>query len=176
MLGRARYRAGVNMPRGTLAGQLAAMGFADTGRARALIAELGLAVGGEGSVLNEAARADGRRADGSLADVGLADGAAGTSAAAGNGSSAGGGTGVRRGTPASGRTAVTDGAPASGRAAGRDLAPSGRPPADDSADLPVLQALAAAADPDLALATLARLAPDDGLRRRCARIRGCVTG
>ncbi len=145
MLGRARYRAGVNMPRGTLAGQLAAMGFADTGRARALIAELGLAVGGEGSVLNEAARADGRLADGRLAD-----GAAGTSA--GNGSSA------------SGATAGTGTIAASGGTTGRDAAPSG-PIANGSADLPVLQALAAAADPDLALAALTRLAPGDGLRR-----------
>jgi hypothetical protein len=32
------------MPRGTLAGHLAATGFADTGRAEALLAELGLAV------------------------------------------------------------------------------------------------------------------------------------
>ncbi len=41
------------MPRGTLAGQLAAMGFADTARARALIAGLGLAVGGDGTVLQD---------------------------------------------------------------------------------------------------------------------------
>src|ERR1019366_6074403 len=33
------YRARVSMPRGTLAGQLAAMGFADTGRARRLLTE-----------------------------------------------------------------------------------------------------------------------------------------
>ena len=45
------------MPRGTLAGQLAAMGFADTARARALIAELGLAVGGDGTVLQDAGAA-----------------------------------------------------------------------------------------------------------------------
>lgn len=38
----------VNTPRGTLAGQLAAMGFADTARAQALIGELGLDVGGAG--------------------------------------------------------------------------------------------------------------------------------
>ena len=41
----ARYRAVVNMPRGTLAGQLAAMGFADTARAAQLLTELGLADG-----------------------------------------------------------------------------------------------------------------------------------
>jgi len=39
----------MNMPRGTLAGHLAAMGFTDTARAEALLAELGLAVSaGEG--------------------------------------------------------------------------------------------------------------------------------
>jgi [glutamine synthetase] adenylyltransferase / [glutamine synthetase]-adenylyl-L-tyrosine phosphorylase len=40
----ARYGAGMNTPRGTLAGHLAAMGFADTARAEALLTELGLAV------------------------------------------------------------------------------------------------------------------------------------
>jgi [glutamine synthetase] adenylyltransferase / [glutamine synthetase]-adenylyl-L-tyrosine phosphorylase len=39
----ARYRAVVNMPRGTLTGQLAVMGFADTARAAQLLTELGLA-------------------------------------------------------------------------------------------------------------------------------------
>ena len=39
----ARYRAGVSMPRGTLAGLLAALGFADTARAQALLTgDLGL--------------------------------------------------------------------------------------------------------------------------------------
>jgi glutamate-ammonia-ligase adenylyltransferase len=72
------------MPRGTLAGQLAAMGFADTARAQLLLAELGIE-------------------------------------AAGN--------------------------------------------AEDSADRPLLRALAGAADPDLALATLARIGPDAELRQ-----------
>ena len=79
------------MPRGTLAGQLAAMGFVDTARAQALIGELALDVGGAGD--------DGR------------------------------------GPPDGG-------------------------PAGDGADAQLLQALAAAADPDQALAALARMAPD----------------
>src|SRR5215469_4893758 len=70
----------MSTPRGTLAGQLAAMGFADTGRAQQLITEIGIVA-----------------------------------------------------------------APADGRA---------------TADLPLLHMLAAAADPDLALAALARMAPD----------------
>ncbi len=73
------------MPRGTLAGQLAAMGFTDTARAQLLLAELGI----------EAA----------------------------------------------------DGSP------------------DSNPDRPVLHALAGAADPDLALAGLARIAPDAELRQ-----------
>src|SRR5580704_854848 len=73
------------MPRGTLAGQLAAMGFGDTARAQHLLAELGI-----------------------------------------DASSAGAGS---------------------------------RAP-----DLPVVRALASAADPDLALAALARMAPDAELR------------
>ncbi len=77
----ARYRADVTSPRGTLAGQLAAMGFADTARAQQLVTELEL------------------------------------------------GAGPSRG-----------------------------------ADSSVLQALAAAADPDLALAALARMTPDAKLR------------
>jgi [glutamine synthetase] adenylyltransferase / [glutamine synthetase]-adenylyl-L-tyrosine phosphorylase len=79
------------MPRGTLAGQLAAMGFVDTARAQVLIGELALDVGAAGD--------DGR---------GLPDGG----------------------------------------------------PAGDGADAQLLQALAAAADPDQALAALARMAPD----------------
>jgi glutamate-ammonia-ligase adenylyltransferase len=82
----------VTTPRGTLAGQLAAMGFADTARARQLLAELGID----------------------------AAGAAGT----------GTGTGV-----------------------------------DGAADRLLLHALAGAADPDLALAALARMTPDAELRR-----------
>jgi [glutamine synthetase] adenylyltransferase / [glutamine synthetase]-adenylyl-L-tyrosine phosphorylase len=74
------------MPRGTLAGQLAAMGFADTARAQHLLADL---------------------------RIGAADG---------------------------------------------DVA-------DRSPDRPLLQALAGAADPDLALAGLARMAPDAELRQ-----------
>jgi len=52
-----RYRAGVNSPRGTLAGQLAAMGFADTVQARQLLAELRIddaAAGGADSALLQA--------------------------------------------------------------------------------------------------------------------------
>src|SRR5580693_5595224 len=74
------------MPRGTLAGQLAAMGFADTARAQQLLAGLGI------------------------------------------------------------DTAAGD-------------------PEDGSPDRPLLQALASAADPDLALAGLSRIAPDTELRR-----------
>ena len=51
---RIRYRAGVSMPRGTLAGQLASMGFADTGRARQLIGELNLDADGADSALLDA--------------------------------------------------------------------------------------------------------------------------
>jgi glutamate-ammonia-ligase adenylyltransferase len=76
----------VSTPRGTLAGQLAAMGFADTARAQQLLAGLGIE-----SVVGE--------------------------------------------------------------------------PENGSPDRPVLQALAAAADPDLALASLSRIAPDAELRR-----------
>ena len=79
------------MPRGTLAGQLAAMGFADTARARQLLTE----------------------------DLG---------------------------------------------------------PGPDGADAPLVEALAAAADPDLALAALARLAPDASCARRCGPTRSCATG
>jgi [glutamine synthetase] adenylyltransferase / [glutamine synthetase]-adenylyl-L-tyrosine phosphorylase len=88
----------VNFPRGTLAGQLAAMGFADTARAEALIGELGLEIGGTGG--------DSR---------GLAEGA---------------------------------------------------PPGDggEGADAELLRELAAAADPDQALAGLARLGLDAELR------------
>ncbi len=82
----ARYGAVVNMPRGTLAGQLAAMGFADTARAEALISELDLGAG---------------------------------------------------------------------NAAGED----------SGTDRPLLEALAGAADPDLALAALARMAPGHELRQ-----------
>jgi len=71
------------MPRGTLAGHLAAMGFADTARAEALLTELGLAVSGD----------------------------------------------------------------------------------DDGPDGLLLRALSGAADPDLALAALARMAPGDALRQ-----------
>ncbi len=82
----ARYGAVVNMPRGTLAGQLAAMGFADTARAEAQISELELGVG---NVAGE----------------------------------------------------------------------------DNGLDRPLLEALAGAADPDLALAALARMAPGRELRQ-----------
>ncbi|MBO0832523.1 MAG: hypothetical protein J2P29_11205, partial [Actinobacteria bacterium] len=82
MTGLAGYRADVTSPRGTLAGQLAAMGFADTARARQLLTELGF--------------------DGDTAD---------------------------------------------------------------SADKPVLDALAGSADPDRALAALARMAPDADLKQ-----------
>jgi [glutamine synthetase] adenylyltransferase / [glutamine synthetase]-adenylyl-L-tyrosine phosphorylase len=76
----------MSMPRGTLAGQLAAMGFADTARAQQLLAETGIDA------------------------AGAYTGSAGP-------------------------------------------------------DRPLLRALAGAADPDLALAALARMAPDAGLRR-----------
>jgi glutamate-ammonia-ligase adenylyltransferase len=105
------------MPRGTLAGQLAAMGFADTARARALIAGLGLAVGGDGTVLQDAGAA-------------------------------------RPAPEAAG--AVPDGHPGGGTNGGGTTG---------SADLTLLRALAAAADPDLALAALARLDPDAELRQ-----------
>ena len=105
------------MPRGTLAGQLAAMGFADTARARALIAGLGLAVGGDGTVLQDAGAA-------------------------------------RPAPEAAG--AVPDGHPGGGTNGGG---------ATGGADLALLRAVAAAADPDLALAALARLDPDAELRQ-----------
>ena len=41
-----RYLSDVSTPRGSLAGQLAAMGFADTARAQRLLAELSLAESG----------------------------------------------------------------------------------------------------------------------------------
>jgi glutamate-ammonia-ligase adenylyltransferase len=87
------------MPRGTLAGQLAAMGFVDTARAQVLIGELALDVGG--------ARDGARR--------------------------------------------LPDGGPAGD--------------GSDGADAQLLHALAAAADPDQALAALARMAPDAELLR-----------
>ncbi|HKD88497.1 MAG TPA: bifunctional [glutamine synthetase] adenylyltransferase/[glutamine synthetase]-adenylyl-L-tyrosine phosphorylase [Streptosporangiaceae bacterium] len=83
------------MPRGTLAGHLAAMGFADTARAEALLTELGLAVG----------------------------------------------------------TADSD--EAGGLAGAVEIGP----------DNLVLRALSGAADPDLALAALARMAPGSELRQ-----------
>ena len=83
------------MPRGTLAGHLATMGFTDTARAEALLGELGLTVG----------RSDGSEAGG----------------------------------------------------------PAGS--ADEDSDAQLLHALAAAADPDLALAALARMDPDRELRQ-----------
>jgi hypothetical protein len=51
----ARYGARVSLHRGTLTGQLAAMGFADTGRARRLLTdELGLDLDGADAPLVEA--------------------------------------------------------------------------------------------------------------------------
>jgi [glutamine synthetase] adenylyltransferase / [glutamine synthetase]-adenylyl-L-tyrosine phosphorylase len=76
----------MNMPRGTVAGHLAAMGFVDTARAEALLTELGLAIS----------------------------------------------------------------------TAGAD---------DEGPDGPLLRALSGAADPDLALPGLARMTPDDALRK-----------
>jgi len=64
------YRAGVSMARGTLAGQLATMGFADTGRARRLLTEdLRLDIEGADAVLLEALAG---AADPDLAVTGLA--------------------------------------------------------------------------------------------------------
>jgi glutamate-ammonia-ligase adenylyltransferase len=63
------YREGVTTPRGTLAGQLAAMGFADTGRARLLLAELGVTESEPGSPLLDALA---RSADPDLALMSLA--------------------------------------------------------------------------------------------------------
>jgi glutamate-ammonia-ligase adenylyltransferase len=59
----------VTSPRGTLAGHLAAMGFADTARARALLADLGLTAAGPGSLLLDALA---RSADPDLALTSLA--------------------------------------------------------------------------------------------------------